>query len=43
MPDWYEKTRTFQRAVAKGDGKLEDKVIAGCRWTCSSLERSSSW
>ena len=24
--DWYEKTQKFQRAVAKGDGKLEDKV-----------------
>jgi uncharacterized protein (DUF433 family) len=26
--DWYEKTQRFQRAVAKGDGKLEDKVNA---------------
>jgi len=26
--DWYEKTQKFQRAVAKGDGKLEDKVNA---------------
>jgi hypothetical protein len=26
--DWYEKTQQFQRAVAKGDGKLEDKVSA---------------
>jgi hypothetical protein len=26
--DWYEKTQRFQRAVAKGDGKLEDKVDA---------------
>ena len=26
--DWYEKTLKFQRAVAKGDGKLEDKVSA---------------
>ena len=26
--DWYEKTLKFQRAVAKGDGKLEDKVNA---------------
>jgi len=26
--DWYEKTQKFQRAVAKGDGKLEDKVDA---------------
>ena len=24
--DWYEKTQKFQRAVAKDDGKLEDKV-----------------
>jgi uncharacterized protein (DUF433 family) len=24
--DWYEKTQKFQRAVAKGDGKLEDQV-----------------
>ena len=24
--DWYEKTQKFQRAVAKGDGKLEDLV-----------------
>jgi hypothetical protein len=24
--DWYEKTQKFQRAVAKGDGKLEDIV-----------------
>ena len=24
--DWYEKTLKFQRAVAQGDGKLEDKV-----------------
>jgi hypothetical protein len=28
MADWYEKTQKFQRAVAKGDGKLEDKVNA---------------
>jgi hypothetical protein len=26
--DWYEKTQRFQRSVAKGDGKLEDKVNA---------------
>lgn len=26
--DWYEKTQKFQRAVAKGDGPLEDKVNA---------------
>ena len=26
--DWYEKTLKFQRAVAKGDGSLEDKVNA---------------
>jgi hypothetical protein len=26
--DWYEKTQNFQRAVVKGDGKLEDKVNA---------------
>jgi hypothetical protein len=26
--DWYEKTKKFQREVAKGDGKLEDKVNA---------------
>jgi hypothetical protein len=26
--DWYEKTQKFQRAVAKGDGNLEDKVNA---------------
>ena len=26
--DWYAKTQKFQRAVAKGDGKLEDKVSA---------------
>jgi uncharacterized protein (DUF433 family) len=26
--DWYEKTQKFQRAVAKGDGDLEDKVDA---------------
>ena len=26
--DWYEKTLKFQRAVAKGDGNLEDKVDA---------------
>lgn len=26
--DWYEKTQKFQRAVAKGGGKLEDKVNA---------------
>ncbi|MBV8440163.1 MAG: hypothetical protein JO312_06305, partial [Hyphomicrobiales bacterium] len=26
--DWYAKTQKFQRAVAKGDGKLEDKVNA---------------
>jgi hypothetical protein len=26
--DWYEKTQKFQREVAKGDGKLEDKVDA---------------
>jgi hypothetical protein len=26
--DWYEKTRRFQRAVAKGEGKLEDMVDA---------------
>ena len=28
MADWYEKTQKFQRAVASGDGKLEDKVDA---------------
>ena len=28
MADWYQKTQKFQRAVAKGDGKLEDKVNA---------------
>ncbi|CDM62304.1 MULTISPECIES: hypothetical protein [Rhizobium] len=26
--DWYEKTQKFQRAVAKGEGKLEDMVTA---------------
>jgi hypothetical protein len=26
--DWYVKTQKFQRAVAKGDGKIEDKVNA---------------
>lgn len=26
--DWYEKTQKFQRAVAKGDGQLEDAVNA---------------
>ena len=26
--DWYEKTMKFQRAVAKGDGNLEEKVNA---------------
>ena len=26
MADWYQKTQKFQRAVAKGDGNLEDKV-----------------
>ena len=26
--DWYSKTQKFQRAVAKGDGRLEDKVNA---------------
>jgi len=26
--DWYEKTQKFQRAVASGDGNLEDKVNA---------------
>jgi len=26
--DWYEKTQKFQRAIAKGEGKLEDKVNA---------------
>jgi hypothetical protein len=26
--DWYTKTQQFQRAVAKGEGKLEDKVSA---------------
>ncbi len=26
--DWYEKTQKFQRAVAKGEGKLEDTVNA---------------
>jgi hypothetical protein len=26
--DWYEKTLKFQRAVAKGDGNLEDQVDA---------------
>jgi len=24
--DWYAKTQKFQRAIARGDGKLEDKV-----------------
>jgi hypothetical protein len=28
VADWYEKTQKFQRAVAKSDGKLEDKVNA---------------
>ena len=28
MADWYQKTQKFQRTVAKGDGKLEDKVDA---------------
>ena len=28
MADWYQKTQKFQRAVAKSDGKLEDKVDA---------------
>ncbi len=28
VADWYEKTQKFQRAVAKGGGKLEDKVNA---------------
>jgi hypothetical protein len=28
LADWYEKTQKFQRAVAKGDGKLEDIVQA---------------
>lgn len=28
MADWYAKTQKFQRAVAKGDGKLEEKVNA---------------
>ena len=26
--DWYAKTQKFQRAVAKDDGNLEDKVNA---------------
>lgn len=26
--DWYEKTQKFQRAIAKGDGNLEDNVNA---------------
>ena len=26
--DWYQKTQKFQRAIAKGDGNLEDKVNA---------------
>jgi hypothetical protein len=26
--DWYQKTQKFQRAIAKGGGKLEDKVDA---------------
>jgi hypothetical protein len=26
--DWYEKTLKFQRAVARGDGNLEDAVNA---------------
>jgi hypothetical protein len=26
--DWYEKTQQFQRAIAKGDGNLENKVNA---------------
>jgi hypothetical protein len=26
--DWYEKTQKFQRAVAKGDGSLEEQVDA---------------
>jgi hypothetical protein len=26
--DWYDKTQKFQRAVAKGDGSLEDAVNA---------------
>jgi hypothetical protein len=28
MADWYAKTQKFQRAVAKGDGKLEEMVNA---------------
>jgi hypothetical protein len=31
MADWYEKTQKFQRAVAKGDGSLEDQVDAFLR------------
>ena len=26
IADWYEKTLKFQRAIAKGDGNLEDAV-----------------
>ena len=29
--DWYEKTQKFQRAVAKGEGSLEDQVDAFLR------------
>lgn len=40
--DWYEKTQKFQRAVAKGDGNLQDKVNAFLKELAQSYEEVAS-
>jgi hypothetical protein len=40
--DWYQKTQKFQRAVAKGDGKLEEKVNAFLNELAKSFEHVRS-
>jgi hypothetical protein len=40
--DWYEKTQKFQRAVAKGDGNLQDKVNAFLKQLAESYEEVAS-
>lgn len=40
--DWYEKTQKFQRAVAKGDGNLEDAVNSFFRELSEPYEEVAS-
>jgi hypothetical protein len=40
--DWYGKTQRFQRAVAKGDGNLEDKVNAFLKELAEPYEEVAS-